>query len=158
MKQFGIKTTIVAKNIGYELRCADPIPFDMEYTRDLGYMAAKFLFDGGNGALISMQDNHFVPMYFKDILDPTTKKMKVRMVDTNSEAYKIAHRYMIRLNKDDFDDPHELAKYAATAGLSLEEFEKQFKYLVKANNISHKPEKEIKKYPEKKEKQPANAK
>ena len=44
----GIKTTIVAKNIGYELRCADPIPFDMEYTRDLGYCAAKYLLAGGN--------------------------------------------------------------------------------------------------------------
>jgi 6-phosphofructokinase len=31
--------TTAAKNIGYELRCADPIPFDMEYTRDLGYCA-----------------------------------------------------------------------------------------------------------------------
>ena len=48
LKQFGIKTTIVAKNIGYELRCADPIPFDMEYTRDLGYCAAKYLLAGGN--------------------------------------------------------------------------------------------------------------
>ena len=37
-----------AKNIGYELRCADPIPFDMEYTRDLGYCAAKYLLAGGN--------------------------------------------------------------------------------------------------------------
>jgi 6-phosphofructokinase len=36
LKELGIKTTIVAKNIGYELRCADPIPFDMDYTRDLG--------------------------------------------------------------------------------------------------------------------------
>src|SRR5512139_3223224 len=26
---FGLKTTIAAKNIGYELRCADPIPMDM---------------------------------------------------------------------------------------------------------------------------------
>ena len=34
LKPFGIKTTIVAKNIGYELRCADPIPFDIEYTRE----------------------------------------------------------------------------------------------------------------------------
>ena len=49
-RQFGIKTTIVAKNIGYELRCADPIPFDMEYTRDLGYCAAKYLLAGGNAA------------------------------------------------------------------------------------------------------------
>ncbi|OFZ52701.1 MAG: 6-phosphofructokinase, partial [Bdellovibrionales bacterium RIFOXYC1_FULL_54_43] len=45
LKEFGIKTTIVAKNIGYELRCADPIPFDMEYTRDLGYCAAKHIIE-----------------------------------------------------------------------------------------------------------------
>jgi 6-phosphofructokinase 1 len=37
---------------------------------------------------------------------------------------------MIRLSPDDFDDPHELAKYAATAGISLEEFRQQFHYLV----------------------------
>ncbi len=130
LKEFGIKTTIVAKNIGYELRCADPIPFDMEYCRDLGYMAAKFLFDGGNGALISMQNNHFVPMYFKDILDPHTHKMRIRMVDIKSESYHIADRYMIRFKKDDFEDPHEMAKYAATANVSLKEFEKQFGYLL----------------------------
>jgi len=41
LKEFGLKATIAAKNIGYELRCADPIPMDMEYTRDLGYCAAK---------------------------------------------------------------------------------------------------------------------
>ncbi|KAA3611187.1 MAG: 6-phosphofructokinase [Calditrichaeota bacterium] len=130
LEEFGLKTTIVAKNIGYELRCADPIPFDMEYCRDLGYMAAKFLYDGGNGALISMQQGKFIPMYFKEILDPKTKKMKIRLVDTDSESYHIAYRYMLRLNQDDFNDPHELAKYAATAGVSLEEFEEKFKYLV----------------------------
>ena len=64
LKQFGIKTTIVAKNIGYELRCADPIPFDMEYTRDLGYCAAKYLLEGGNAAMVSMQGGHFVPVPF----------------------------------------------------------------------------------------------
>jgi 6-phosphofructokinase 1 len=130
LNEFGVKMTIVAKNIGYELRCADPIPFDMEYCRDLGFMAAKFLFDGGSGALISFQDGRFVPMYFKDILDPKTKRMKVRMVDPSSESYYVANRYMIRLRRDDFDDPHELAKYAATANISLEKFREQFYYLV----------------------------
>lgn len=130
MKQFGQKITIVSKNIGYELRCADPIPFDMEYCRDLGFMAAKFLFDGGSGALVSIQEGRFVPMYFKKILDPKTKRMKVRMVDTDSESYYIANRYMIRMRKEDFEDPHDLAKYAATVGLSLDEFRKQFYYLV----------------------------
>ena len=37
---------------------------------------------------------------------------------------------MIRLRRDDFEDPHELAKFAATAGLSLEEFREEFEYLV----------------------------
>ncbi len=126
LKKFGIKTTIVAKNIGYELRCADPIPFDMEYTRDLGYCAAQFLLEGGNAAMISIQEGRFVPMYFKDIIDPKTKRTKVRMVDVHSEYYRIARQYMLRLTKEDFKDPHELAKYAATAGISLEEFRKRF--------------------------------
>ncbi len=71
-RQFGIKTTIVAKNIGYELRCADPIPFDMEYTRDLGYCAAKYLLAGGNAAMISMQGGHFVPVPFHRLIDRET--------------------------------------------------------------------------------------
>ena len=131
LAEFGIKTTIVSKNIGYELRCADPIPFDIEYTRDLGFCAAQFVIDGGNGAMVSLQNGHFVPMYFSDIFDRETNRPKVRMVDVSSEYYQIARRYMIRLVPEDFEDPHELAKYAATAGVSLEEFEKQFRNVVK---------------------------
>src|SRR6266571_9254305 len=60
LKQLGIKVTIVPKNIGYELRCADPIPYDMEYTRDLGYCAAKYLLAGGTAVMVSMQGGHLV--------------------------------------------------------------------------------------------------
>jgi 6-phosphofructokinase 1 len=130
LKDFNLKVTIVAKNIGYELRCADPIPYDMEYTRDLGFSASQFILNGGNAAMVSIQNGHFVPMYFKEILDPVTKKTKVRMVDPTSESFVIARRYMLRLNESDFEDPHELAKYAATCGVSLEEFKSQFIYLI----------------------------
>lgn len=130
LRQFKIKATIVAKNIGYELRCADPIPFDMEYTRDLGYCAAKYLLAGGNAVMISMQGGHFVPIPFQQLIDPVTGRARVRLVDINSTRYAIARRYMIRLRRDDFDDPHELAKFAATCGLSLQEFRSQFEYLI----------------------------
>ena len=130
LKRYNLKTTIVAKNIGYELRCADPIPFDMEYTRDLGYCAAKYLDEGGNAVLITIQDGHFVPLPFEKMLDSGTGKARVRMVDIESSRYKIARRYMIRLRRDDFEDPHELAKFAATAGISLEQFRTEFEYLV----------------------------
>jgi 6-phosphofructokinase 1 len=130
LRAFGIKTTIAAKNIGYELRCADPIPFDMEYTRDLGYCATKDLLAGGNAVMISMQAGHFVPIPFRELIDPDTGKARIRLVDIRSTRYAIARRYMIRLRRDDFEDPHELAKFAATCGLTLEQFRAEFGSLI----------------------------
>ena len=77
----------------------------MEYTRDLGYCAAKYLLAGGNAAMISMQGGHFVPIPFASMLDPATGRTRVRMVDIHSTRYAIARRYMIRLRRDDFEDP-----------------------------------------------------
>ena len=80
--------------------------------------------------MISMQGGHFVPIPFSEMIDSQTGRTRVRMVNINSTRYAIARRYMIRLRRDDFEDPHELAKFAATSGLSLQEFRKQFEYLI----------------------------
>ncbi len=130
LRELGVKTTLVAKNIGYELRCADPVPFDMEYARDLGYCAAKYLLAGGDSAMVSMQGGHFVPVPFAGLIDRETGRTRVRLVDTHSTRYAIARRYMIRLRRDDFDDPHELAKLAATAHITPDAFREQFEYLI----------------------------
>jgi len=130
LRAFDIKPTIAAKNIGYELRCADPIPYDMEYTRDLGYCAAKYLLAGGNAAMISLQGGHFVPVPFAQMMDGDSGRTRIRLVDVTSTRYAIARRYMIRLRRDDFDHPQELAKLAATVRLSPEEFRRQFDYLM----------------------------
>ncbi len=130
LRHFGIKATLVAKNIGYELRCADPIPYDMEYTRDLGYCAAKYLLAGGNGVMISMQAGQLIPIPFTEMIDPTNGRTRVRLLDVHSTRYGIARRYMIRLRRDDFENSHELAKFATTAGVSIEEFRREFEYLI----------------------------
>ena len=129
LKKLNVKTTVVAKNVGYELRCTDPIPVDMEYTRDLGYYAAEFLQEGGSGALVSIEDGRFKPLMLAELLDPKTGKMSVRYVDVNGEGYKIARQYMVRLTKSDFDDPHELAKFAAVAGVSIDQFRNDYSSL-----------------------------
>jgi 6-phosphofructokinase len=131
LRSLGINTTIAAKNIGYELRCADPIPFDMEYSRDLGYCAAKYLLSGGNAAMVSMQGGHFIPVPFSTMIDGETGRTRIRLVDITSTRYAIARRYMIRLRRDDFEDPAELARLTATARLTEDEFRRQFEYLVK---------------------------
>lgn len=130
LKDIGIKATIVAKNIGYELRCADPIPYDIEYTRDLGYCAAKYLLAGGNGVMVSMQAGHFIPVPFAELVDPETGRSRVRLLDIHSTRYSIARRYMIRLRRDDFEDPLDLAKLAGAAHMSVDEFRREFEYLV----------------------------
>jgi 6-phosphofructokinase 1 len=131
LAQFKLKTTIVAKNIGYEVRCADPIPFDMEYTRDLGYCAARYVIEGGSSALISMQQGRFKPVPFGDIMDKETGRMRVRLVDIESDRYKIARAYMLRLKKEDVDDGHELARLAVTANVTPDKFREEFGELVR---------------------------
>jgi ATP-dependent phosphofructokinase / diphosphate-dependent phosphofructokinase len=129
LAELGIKTTIVDKNIGYELRSADPIPFDMEYTRDLGYCAAKYMLEGGTGAMVTIQEGKFKPKKFEEMLDPETGRTRVRMVDIDTESYKIARRYMLRLRRDDFENAEVMEKLAQTAGLDVESFKSQFSYL-----------------------------
>ncbi|GJL61564.1 diphosphate--fructose-6-phosphate 1-phosphotransferase [Candidatus Nitrospira salsa] len=122
LQSHGIKMTLVSKNIGYELRCADPIPFDMEYTRDLGYCAAQFLLDGGNAAMVTIDNGQFSPMPFKDILDHESGRTKVRMVDINSEYYRIARAYMARLTPEDFNNDSRIRCYADILNMSPHEF------------------------------------
>jgi 6-phosphofructokinase len=129
LRQLDIRITIAAKNIGYELRCADPIPFDMEYTRDLGYCAAGYLLGGQGSSMISIQGGRFVPIPFDSMIDEETGRTRVRSVDVHSTRYAIARRYMLRLRHEDFEDPHDLAKLAATAHLGVEDFRAQFAYV-----------------------------
>ena len=129
LNSLGIKMTINNKEIGYEVRCAPPNAFDIEYTRNLGYAAFDFLRRGGANALISIQNNQIVPIYFDEIMDPATGKTRIRKVNTDSIQYRIAREYMIRLEKRDFDDDAALEKLAATAGLTPGEFRNRFKYV-----------------------------
>jgi len=127
--QRGIRVTITNKNIGYELRCAPPIPFDAAYCRDLGYSAIRFLLAGGTDAMVSIQEGRLVPISFDDIREPNTGKTRVRMVNTGSEGYRVAREYMTRLGPRDFDDRAWIEKMAAAGNMTAEEFCKRFEYL-----------------------------
>jgi ATP-dependent phosphofructokinase / diphosphate-dependent phosphofructokinase len=125
----GLRVTLINKNIGYELRCADPIPFDAAYCRDLGYAAIRFLLSGGSDAMVSVQGGRMVPIPFADIREPGTGRTRVRMVNVESEGYRVAREYMIRLEPEDFADPSWVAKLAAAGNLTADEFRDKFGYL-----------------------------
>ncbi|MGQ9474266.1 MAG: diphosphate--fructose-6-phosphate 1-phosphotransferase [Candidatus Caldatribacteriaceae bacterium] len=133
----GSKITIVTKDIGYELRCASPVAFDMEYTRELGYGAVAYLLSGDypvemkkKGALISILDGKLNPIPFDEIMDPQTGRTKVRTVDTNSYRYQVARSFMIRMERKDLEDPIMLRKLSQAANLSESELKARFAKVV----------------------------
>ena len=125
----GLRVTITNKNVGYELRCADPISFDAEYCRDLGYGAVRFLVQGGSGAMVSVQGGRLVPIPFDDLIEPESGKTKVRLVNIRSEGFRVARAYMIRLEAEDFAHAAWVDRLAEAAHLTPGVFRQRFEYL-----------------------------
>jgi 6-phosphofructokinase len=130
----GVKATTVAKNLGYELRCADPIPFDMEYARDLGYCAAQHVIRGGSEVMITMQRGRFVPVPFEEIVEPQSGRMRLRAVDITSDRFQIARSYMIRLKPEDLEDGADLERLARVTNLSGGELRASFRHCLDGLN------------------------
>jgi 6-phosphofructokinase len=129
LSELGICLTIVDKRVGYELRAADPIPYDVEYTRDLGYGAIRYLLKGGTGSMIIFDEGYLRPIPFVELFDFTSGRVKVRTVDTTSEGYEVARKYMIRLEKEDFEGQN-LKNIAKVTNLSPQDFAKRFSHVV----------------------------
>lgn len=125
-RQRGIRIMITNKNIGYELRCADPIAFDMAYCRELGNSAIRFLVGGGSGAMVSVQNGRLVPMLFSDIRDEKTGKTRVRNVNVAGKTYRVARDYMLRLEPGDFEKPELVAKLATAANQTVEQLKERY--------------------------------
>jgi 6-phosphofructokinase 1 len=101
----------------------------MEYARVLGYCAAKYLLEGGTNAVVTMVAGKFQPMRFDELIQPGGD-IEMRPVSVDTEHYKIARRYMLRLRRDDFQNADLLARLSSTAKLSTDGFRQRFAYLV----------------------------
>jgi 6-phosphofructokinase 1 len=129
LAEIGLDTTVVPKDIGYELRSAKPIPFDAEYTRTLGYGAVRYLLSGRSGSLIALAGGRIHPVTLEEMLDPETGRIRVRLVDVTTESYEVARKYMIRLEAPDFTEPR-LSRLAAQTSLGPDAFAAEFGHLV----------------------------
>jgi ATP-dependent phosphofructokinase / diphosphate-dependent phosphofructokinase len=131
----GDSVRITDVSLGYELRCRNPIPFDIDYTRTLGFGAVRFLLAPpddeslAQGGFVSLDDGRLNVMPFEELLDPATGRTRVRVVDTQSEHYRVAREYMIRLERENLKDPEMVRRLAGAAHLSPEEFVAEFSQL-----------------------------
>jgi 6-phosphofructokinase len=129
IREMGLDTTVVVKDIGYELRCAKPLAFDVEYTRTLGYGAVRYLLSGGSGAMVALRGGKVTPVTLQEMMDPATGRIRVRRVDTRTEAYEVGRKYMIRLEPGDLEAP-KISALAAAAHLDAGAFKQRFEAVV----------------------------
>ncbi len=128
-KARGDAISMVTHVLGYELRSADPTPFDMSYCRTLGHGAVQWLLTGSQnhaGAMITVHSGELHPVHFTDMIDPETNRIRVRLVDINSQQYRVARSYMLRLEQSDLQDPDTLNKLANAAGTTPSEFKSRY--------------------------------
>lgn len=127
LKARGISAVLVDHELGYELRSADPTPYDMGYCRMLGYFAVRLLLDESVGhVMVTIADGNVQPIALHAMIDPQTGRTRTRTVNVESDLYRVARAYMIRLERHDLDDAELLGRMAAEAGISPEEFKTQF--------------------------------
>lgn len=78
----------VTKIIGYELRCADPCAFDVQYTTNLGAAAVAFLADGEGHGIMAIDGGNRTVLRFEDLQDPETGRIPVRRVELDGAAWQ----------------------------------------------------------------------
>jgi 6-phosphofructokinase 1 len=128
----GQKVSLTDVTLGYELRCKQPIPFDIDYTRTLGYGAVRFLLDENHderlreGGFICLDGVDLKVLPFEDLKDPATGRTRVRLVDVHSEYYRVARDYMIRLNAHDLSDDETVEKLATASGMTVGDVQAEF--------------------------------
>ncbi len=126
LAECGVKTTLVDKDVGYELRCAEPNAFDLDYTRDLGAGAVRALLGGTSGVLITRQEGAIVPVPFDEIMDPATGRTRVRLVDTSTDAHASAWALQVRVERSDLEDAKRLEALAGVIGLTPEQTRRRY--------------------------------
>jgi 6-phosphofructokinase 1 len=128
----GQKISLTDVTLGYELRCANPLPFDIDYTRTLGWGAVRFLIDEPwderlrRGGFVTLDGVHLETLPFEALRDPETGRTRVRLVDLDSDHYRVAREYMIRLESEDLADDAKCARLAEAAGMGVDAFRAEY--------------------------------
>ncbi len=96
LEKQGVNKKLLGKEIGYELRCADPVAFDVVYGRTLGASAVDHLATGGVAAMMNVGLGKSAPIPLTDLKDAVTGKARVRIVDPASPEMRAARAFESR--------------------------------------------------------------
>lgn len=108
LKELNIKIKSRPVELGYEIRCVQPVAFDLLYCALLGYGVKKLFDKGVSGAMVTSDPKgDIAPLYLNDLTDKHGK-IKPRLVNMESQKAKMIFGEGLQyISEDDYDNLKE---------------------------------------------------
>ena len=104
-KKIGIKVKSRPVEIGYDVRCQDPVAYDLTYCTELAMGVYQLFSEGKTGCMVYVDAyGNVSPLYLADLQDPETGKIPPRIVDINSGTSQNYYEYIAHyVTEDDYE-------------------------------------------------------
>ena len=94
-KKIGLKVKSRPVEIGYDVRCQDPVAYDVTYCTELAMGVYQLYSEGKTGCMVYVDSyGNVSPLYLADLQDPTTGKIPPRVVDINAGTAQNYYKYI----------------------------------------------------------------
>ena len=94
-KKIGLKVKSRPVEIGYDVRCQDPIAYDVTYCTELAMGVYQLYSEGKTGCMVYVDAyGNVSPLYLADLQDPNTGKIPPRVVDINAGTAQNYYKYI----------------------------------------------------------------
>ena len=94
-KKIGLKVKSRPVEIGYDVRCQDPVAYDLTYCTELAMGVYQLFSEGKTGCMVYVDAyGNVSPLYLADLQDPETGKIPPRVVDINAGTAQNYYKYI----------------------------------------------------------------
>ena len=94
-KKIGVKVKSRPVEIGYDVRCQDPVAYDVTYCTELAMGVYQLYSEGKTGCMVYVDSyGNVSPLYLADLQDPNTGKIPPRVVDINAGTAQNYYKYI----------------------------------------------------------------
>jgi len=96
LKEIGMKVKMRPVEIGYDIRCQQPIAYDLFYCSQLGAGVYELFKKGETACMVFVDQTGAIrPLYLEDLQDPETGKIPPRLVDIEGDQAQVVYKHLL---------------------------------------------------------------